>query len=146
MSRGRQANTAYVATGEPVPGTEPQLVHPEVVLAEIIDNDGTQLTATEAIRQGQEWSGGTGHLANIWAALTRDTAKATIDGKLKERLPETEYERYLREPQRQPLQQAPQETRAQRRERQCAHRADHRRRPQRRQEHLRGLARAPVAR
>jgi hypothetical protein len=93
MTRGRQANTAYVATGEPVPGKEPVL-RPEVVLAEIIDNDGTELTATEAIRHAQEWSGGTGHLSNIWAASMRGTEEATIDGKLKDCLSEGEYRRY----------------------------------------------------
>ena len=103
MTRARKANTAYVVTGEPVPGKEPELVNPEVALAEIIDNDGTELTATEAIRQAQERSASTGHLANIWAAAMRDTAKETIDSKLKERLTASEYQRYLREPQRQPL-------------------------------------------
>jgi conjugative relaxase-like TrwC/TraI family protein len=106
MTRGRQANTAYVATGEPIPGKEPELVHPEVILAEIIGNDGTELTATEAIRQAQEWPANTGHLANIWAAAMRDTVTETIDSKLRERLAAREYQRYLREPQRQPLQQA----------------------------------------
>jgi AAA domain len=106
MTRGRQANTAYVATGEPVPGKEPELVHPEVVLAEIIGNDATELTATETIRQAQEWPASTGYLANIWAAATRDTVKQTIDSRLKERLVASEYQRYLREPQRQPLQHA----------------------------------------
>ena len=106
MTRGRQANTAYVVTGEPVPGKESELVNPEVVLAEIIDNDATELTATEAIRQAQEWPSSTGHLTNIWAASMRETAQASIDSKLKECLPASEYERYLREPQRQPLQHA----------------------------------------
>jgi conjugative relaxase-like TrwC/TraI family protein len=106
MTRGRQANTAYVATGEPVPGGEPALVNPEVVLAEIIGNDAIELTATEAIRQAQEWPASTGHLAAIWAAAMRDTVKETIDSKLKERLAACDYQRYLREPQRQPLQQA----------------------------------------
>jgi hypothetical protein len=106
MTRGRQANTAYVATGEPVPGKELELVNPEVVLAEIIDNGATELTAAEATRRAQEWSASTGHLANIWAAATRDTVKETIDSKLKERLAANEYRRYLREPQRQPLQHA----------------------------------------
>jgi AAA domain len=106
MTRARKANTAYVVTGEPVPGKEPELVNPEVVLAEIMGNDGTELTATEAIRQAQEWSGSTGHLANIWAAAMRDTVKETIDSKLKEGLAASEYQRYLREPQRQPLQDA----------------------------------------
>ena len=106
MSRGRQANTAYVATGEPVPGKEPELVHPEVVLAEIMDNDATELTATEAIRKAQEWSASTGHLVGIWAAAMRGTVKETIDSKLKERLSASEYQRYLHELQRQPLQHA----------------------------------------
>jgi len=106
MTRGRQANTAYVATGEPAPGPEPELVNPEVVLAEIIDNDGTELTATEVIRQAQEWPASTGHLANIWASAMRNTAGETIDRKLKECLADREYQRYLREPQRQHLQHA----------------------------------------
>jgi hypothetical protein len=106
MTRGRQANNAYVATGEPVPGREPELANPEAVLAEIIGNDGTELTATEAIRQAQEWSGGTGHLADIWATAMRDTVKDAIDSKLKARLAASEYQLYLREPHRQPLQHA----------------------------------------
>jgi AAA domain len=106
MTRGRQANTAYVATGEPVPGKEPELLHPEAVLAEIIDNDATELTATEAIRQAQERSASTGHLANIWAAAMRGIVEETIDSKLKERLAASDYQRYLREPQRQPLHHA----------------------------------------
>ena len=36
----------------------------------------------------------------------RDTIKQTIDSKLKERLAASQYERYLREPQRQPLHHA----------------------------------------
>ena len=68
--------------------------------------DGTELTATEAIRQAQEWPASSGHLASIWAAAMRGTVKATIDSKLKERLTASEYLRYLREPHRQPLQQA----------------------------------------
>jgi AAA domain len=106
MTRARQVNTAYVVTGELVPGKEPELINPEAVLAEIIDNDGTELTATEAIRQAQEGPASTGHLASIWAAAIRDTAKETIDRKLKERLAASDYQRYLREPQRQPLQRA----------------------------------------
>jgi conjugative relaxase-like TrwC/TraI family protein len=106
MTRGRKANIAYVVTGEPVPGKEPELLNPEVVLAEILDNDATELTATEAIRQAQEWSASTGHLASIWAAAMRGIVNETIDSKLKERLAASDYQRYLREPQRQPLQQA----------------------------------------
>jgi hypothetical protein len=106
MTRGRQANTAYVTSGQSVPGKEPELINPEVILAEIIDNDATELTATETIRQAQEWPASSGHLANIWAAATRDTVQQTIDSRLKERLAASEYQRYLHEPQRQPLQDA----------------------------------------
>jgi hypothetical protein len=106
MTRGRQANTAYVATGEPVPGKDPELVSPEAVLAEIIDNDAMQLTATQTIRQAQEWPSSTGHLIGIWAAAMRDTVTETIDRKLKEHLTASEYQRHLREPQRQPLHHA----------------------------------------
>ena len=105
-TRARQANTMYVVTGEPVPGREPELVNSEVVLAEIIGNDATEVTATEAIRQAQEWPASTGHLASIWTAAMTDTVKETIDSQLKERLAASEYQRYLREPQRQPLQHA----------------------------------------
>jgi CheY-like chemotaxis protein len=105
MTRGRHASTAYVATGEAAHGREPQLVKPEVVLAEIMANDGTELTATEAIRQAQEWPASAGHLANIWAASMRGMTIQTIDSKLRECLAASEYERYLREPQRQPLHQ-----------------------------------------
>jgi AAA domain/TrwC relaxase len=106
MTRGRQANTAYVATGEAVLDREPELVNPEVILAEIIDNAGTELTATEAIRQAQEWSASTGHLASIWAAAMRDTVTEIIHSKLKEGLASGDYQRYLREPQRRALQHA----------------------------------------
>ena len=106
MTRGRHANTAYVATGEHVPGREPELVNPEVVLAEIIGNDATELVATEAIRQAQEWPASTGHLTAIWAAAMSDTVTETIDSQLQERLTASEYQRYLREPQRQPMQHA----------------------------------------
>lgn len=106
MTRGRLANTAYVTTGQPVPGKEPELVNPEVVLAEIIGNDATEFTATEAIRQAQEWPASTGHLASIWAAAMRNSVEETIDSELKERLAASDYQRYLCEPQRQPLQHA----------------------------------------
>jgi hypothetical protein len=74
-TRGRQAHTAYVATGEPAADREPELVNPEVVLAEILGSDGTEVTATEAIQQAQEWPSSTGHLINIWAVSMRDTAR-----------------------------------------------------------------------
>ena len=145
MTRGRQANTAYVATGEPVPGKEPELVNPEVVLAEIIDNDATELTATEAIRQAQEWSASTGHLASIWAAATQRHRKGDHRQQT-ERTP-----RRQRIPALPPRAATaataarPHRTRTQRRKPHHPHRADYRRRPHRRQKHLRGPARAPGA-
>ena len=105
MTRGRHANTAYVATGEPA-SHEPELLTPEVVLAGIFGNDQTELTATEVVRQAQEWPANTGHLAAIWAASMRETATRTIDLKLRARLGGSDYQRYLQEPHRQQLKQA----------------------------------------
>ena len=33
--------------------------------------DAEDLSATEQIRQAQEWAGGTGHLLHLWSTATR---------------------------------------------------------------------------
>ena len=145
MTRGRQANTAYVATGEPVPGKEPELVNPEVVLAEIIDNDATELTATEAIRQAQEWPASTGHLASIWAAATQRHRKGDHRQQT-ERTPGRQRIPALPPRAAKAATAArPHRTRTQRRKPHHPHRPDHLRRPHRRQKHLRRPARAAGA-
>jgi len=73
MTRGRESNTAHVVTGQTAPpGHEPyQQATPESVMAGVMQRDAEDLSATEQIRQAQEWAGGTGHLFHLWSAVTR---------------------------------------------------------------------------
>ena len=73
MTRGRESNTAHVVTGKTAPpGHEPyQQATPEAVLAGVLHREAGDLSATEQIRQAQEWTGGTGHLLNLWSAAVR---------------------------------------------------------------------------
>ena len=107
MTRGRQANTAHVVTGNTAPpGHEPyQQTTPESVLADVMGRDAENLPATEQIRQAQDWAGGTGHLLTLWSAAVRQTLYPDIDEQIKARLTESEAWRYNREPSRQALQQ-----------------------------------------
>ena len=106
MTRGRQANTAHVVTGKTAPaGHEPyRQAAPESVLADVLQRDGDDLSATEQIRHAQEWAGGTGHLLNLWSAATRQTLYPDIDQQIKTRLTESEAWRYQREHSRRVLQ------------------------------------------
>ena len=106
MTRGRQSNTAHVVTGKTAPpGHEPyQQAAPESVLAGVMQRDAGDLSATEQIRQAQDWAGGTGHLLNLWSAAVRQTLHPDIDQQIKARLTESEAWRYEREHSRQALQ------------------------------------------
>ena len=56
------------------PGNEPyQQATPESVLADILQRDGNDLSATGQIRHAQEWAGGTGHLLYLWSAAVRQS-------------------------------------------------------------------------
>jgi conjugative relaxase-like TrwC/TraI family protein len=105
MSRGRDANTAHVVTGNTAPpGKEPfQQATPESVLASVMERDAGELSATEAIRQSQEWAGGTGHLLNLWTTAVRPAVHTQIDQQITARLTEPEASRYQREHSRQAL-------------------------------------------
>ena len=70
-----------------------------------MERDAEDLSATEQIRQAQEWAGGTGHLLHLWSAATRQALYPDIDQQIKARLTETEAWRYDREHSRQALQQ-----------------------------------------
>ena len=107
MTRGRQANTAHVITGNTAPpGHEPyQQVTPESGLAGIMGRDDGDLSATEQIRQTQDRVAGTGHLLTLWTAAIKQTFHPGIDQQIKARLTEFEARRYDREPSRQALQQ-----------------------------------------
>ena len=67
--------------------------------------DDGDLSATEQIRQAQDWAGGTGHLLTLWSAATRQSLHSAIDQQIKARLTETEAWRYDREYSRQALHQ-----------------------------------------
>jgi hypothetical protein len=102
MTRGRQSNTDHVATS---PGHKPyQQAAPEPVLAAIMQRDDGDLSATEQIRQAQEWSGGTSHLLQLWSAAVRQTLHPDIDEQIKARLADSEACRYDREHARKALQ------------------------------------------
>ena len=107
MTRGRESNTAHVVTGKTAPpGCELyQQAAPESVLASVMGRDAEDLSATEQIRQAQEWAGGTGHLLHLWSAATRQALYPDIDEQIKARLTESEAWRYDREHSRKALQQ-----------------------------------------
>jgi len=107
MTRGRQANTAHVVTGNTAPpGHQPyQQATPESVLTAVMGRDDGDMSATEQLRQAQDQSGGTGHLLTLWTAAIRQTLHPGIDRQIKARLTEHEAWRYDREPARQALRQ-----------------------------------------
>jgi conjugative relaxase-like TrwC/TraI family protein len=107
MTRGRQANTAHVITGNTAPpGHEPyQQATPESVLVGIMSRDDADLSAIEQIRQAQDQAGGTGHLLTLWTAAIRQALHPGIDQQITASLTDTEARRYLREPSRQALHQ-----------------------------------------
>jgi len=106
MTRGRQSNTAHVVTGKTaLPGHQPyQHATPESVLAGVMQRDVGDLSATEQIRQAQDWAGGTGHLLTLWTAATQQ-AFSDVDERIKARLTESEAWRYDREYARSALRQ-----------------------------------------
>jgi hypothetical protein len=106
MTRGRQANTAHVVTGQTAPPGHPpcQQATAEAVLASVLQREADDLSATEQIRQAQEWAGGTGHLLTLWSAATRSAQYPDIDRRITARLTESQAWRYQREPSRAVLQ------------------------------------------
>ena len=107
MTRGRQANTAHVVTGTTAPpGHQPyQQATPESVLANVMQRHDGDLSATEQIRQAQDWAGGTGHLLTLWTAAIRQTLHPDIDQQIKARLTDSEAWQYDREHSRKALHQ-----------------------------------------
>jgi AAA domain/TrwC relaxase len=99
MTRGRESNTAHVVTGQTAPpDREPyQQAAPEAVLVGVIQRDDGDLSATEQIRQAQDWASGTGRLLTLWTAAVRQTLYPDIDQQIKARLTDSEAWRYDRE-------------------------------------------------
>ena len=108
MSRGRESNIAHVVTGETAPeGKEPyEQATAEAVIHQVMERDSRELSATEQIRESQEWASGTGHVLNLWAAAMRGTLNPAIDAELRGVLTESEYARYEKEHQRPALLEA----------------------------------------
>jgi TrwC relaxase/AAA domain len=107
LTRGRESSTAHIVTGQTaLPGHEPyQQASPESVVKAILDRDDADLSATEQIRQSQDWTGGTGHLLTLWSAAVRQSLYPQIDEQIKARLTGSEAWRYEREHSRPVLQQ-----------------------------------------
>ena len=108
MSRGRESNIAHVVTGETAPeGREPyEQATAEAVIHQVMERDSRELSATQQIRESQEWASGTGHVLNLWAAAMRGTLNPAIDAELRGVLTESEYGRYEKEHQRPALLEA----------------------------------------
>jgi TrwC relaxase/AAA domain len=100
MTRGRDSNVAHIVTGSTSHGTEPfEQAAPESVFAAALERDSEELTATEQVRQAQEWASGTGHVLNLWSASVKNTIRTSIDQEFQARLSEADYQRYVLEPQ-----------------------------------------------
>jgi hypothetical protein len=100
MTRGWSSNVAHVVTGATSHGKEPyEQATPVSVFAAALERDAEELTATEQVRQAQEWASGTGHVLNLWSASVKNTIRASIDEQFQARLSEAEYKRYVLEPQ-----------------------------------------------
>jgi hypothetical protein len=107
LTRGREANTAHIVTGNTAPPCHPpyEQASPESVVKAIMDRDDMDLSATEQIRHAQDWTGGTGHLLHLWSAAVRQSLYPHIDEQIKVRLTESDAWRYGREHSRPVLQQ-----------------------------------------
>ena len=102
MTRGREANTAHVVVGQAAPPSHVpcQQGAAESVLASVLQREADDVSATEQIRQAQEWVGGTGHLLTLWSTATRQVLYSDIDRRITARLTESQGWQYLREPSR----------------------------------------------
>jgi len=107
LTRGRESNTAHIVTGNTAPPGHPpyEQASPESVVKAILDRDDADLSATEQIRQAQDWTGGTGHLLTLWSAAVRQVLYPQIDQQIKARLTESDAWRHDREHARPVLQQ-----------------------------------------
>lgn len=100
MTRGRESNVAHIVTGATSHGKDPlEQAIPESVFAAALERDSEELTATEQVRQAQEWASGAGHVLNLWSASVQNTVRASIDEEFQARLSEADYKRYMLEPQ-----------------------------------------------
>jgi hypothetical protein len=107
LTRGRESNTAHIVTGNTAPPGHPPYgqASPESVVKAILDRHDADLSATEQIRQAQDWTGETGHLLTLRTAAVRQSLYPQIDERIKAQLTGSEAWRYQREHARSVLQQ-----------------------------------------
>ena len=96
MTRGREENTAWVETGNTAPkGKKPyEQATAESVVKGIMKREAGELSATEQMRAGQEWAGGTGHVMHLWSTAVRESLYPQIDRQVAARLPAGQARRY----------------------------------------------------
>jgi conjugative relaxase-like TrwC/TraI family protein len=99
LTRGRESNIAHIVTGNTAPPGYPPYAQasPESVVKAIMGRDDADLSATEQIRQAQDWVGGTGRLLTLWSTTVRPSLDSQINGKIKAHLTGSEACRYERE-------------------------------------------------
>jgi hypothetical protein len=114
-TRGRQRNTLHVVTSEPKGSRasgagrpDPDLIREahhdpvpaEAVLAAVLDNKHADLTATQALRDAQDFPSSMPRLFSLWKIATREQVFPAYDRALKARLGQADYDRYLADPER----------------------------------------------
>jgi hypothetical protein len=114
-TRGRQRNTLHVVTSEPTGSRasgagrpDPDLIREahhdpvpaEAVLAAVLDNKHEDPTATQALRDAQDFPTSMLRLFSLWKIATREQVFPAYDLALKQRLTAGEYGRYLADPER----------------------------------------------
>jgi hypothetical protein len=99
LTRGRQENYAHVVTGNTAPpGKKPyQQATVEQVIKAVMERDGSELSATEQLRAGQEWAGGSGHVLHLWSATVRRDLYPAIDRQIMGALTPDQARRYQAE-------------------------------------------------
>jgi conjugative relaxase-like TrwC/TraI family protein len=99
MTRGREENFAYVETGNTAPQGRPpyEQATVEAVLKGVMEREAEELSATEQMRQAQEWAGGAGHVMHLWSTAVRARLYPEIDRRVMARLTPDQAQRYERE-------------------------------------------------
>jgi hypothetical protein len=99
MTRGREDNTAWVETGgTAAAGKQPYAqATPESVIKGVMEREAGEVSATQQMRAGQEWAGGTGHLLHLWSVAVRETLYPAIDRQVTARLSPDQARRYMAE-------------------------------------------------
>ena len=96
MTRGREENTAWVETGGTAPtGKKPyEQATPESVIKGVMEREAGEMSATQQMRAGQEWAGGTGHVMHLWSVAVREDMYPEIDRRVAARLTPEQARRY----------------------------------------------------